>query len=96
MKLLKVQSSAIGAIGYDDENNTLAVMFPNRAVYFYVGVPSRLFEEFVAAESKGGFFAKEVKDQYSSFSLEETEVFPKGAHAAIVSALESIHGVVAI
>jgi hypothetical protein len=43
---------------------TLEVEFRSGAVYRYFAVPRRVFEEFLAAESKGSFFNRIIKPRY--------------------------------
>lgn len=50
-----VSSSAIRAIGYRPADETIIVEFHKRGTYTYAGSP-QLFEEFLAAPSKGRFF----------------------------------------
>ena len=95
MKLVKVESSVIESVGYDEENNTLAVQFLTKKVYFYLGIPTIIWEKFVDAESKGSFFSKEIKGQYSSFTLDDKEVLPIGTLSAIMETLEKLHTAVA-
>ena len=52
-RMVPVASSAISAIGYRDE--TIVVVFRRGGTYEYSG-SEELFEEFVAAPSKGQFF----------------------------------------
>lgn len=46
------------------EGGRLYLEFQNGRVYSYEGVPEALYEELLAAESAGKFFAKRIKDVY--------------------------------
>lgn len=58
-----VESNQVGAIGYDDATQTLAVQFKRgaRAIYNYPGVTRETFEAFRGAESIGTFFGANIK-----------------------------------
>ncbi|HEX3405935.1 MAG TPA: KTSC domain-containing protein, partial [Caulobacteraceae bacterium] len=57
-------STAIRAIRYDAERRRLVVRFIDGDEYAYVGVPGEVHRSFVDAESKGGFFASEIRGRY--------------------------------
>ncbi len=65
--LEKVDSSNINAIGFEadstNEVGTLYVRFSEGQIYSYEAVPRALHEEFLAAESKGSFFAQNIKNK---------------------------------
>jgi hypothetical protein len=58
-----VESNQVGAIGYDDATQTLAVQFKRgaRAIYHYPGVTRETFEAFKGAGSIGTFFGQHIK-----------------------------------
>ena len=58
-----VQSSQVGAVGYDAATNTLAVRFARGPghIYHYPNVAPKVYDDFMAAESKGTFFTKHIK-----------------------------------
>ena len=57
----KVASSNISEVGW--EANTLYVQFTN-ALYSYKAVPEDVYNRLLTAQSKGAFFAKEIKGKY--------------------------------
>lgn len=59
-----VTSSSLASIGYAPTQAALEVEFRHGAVYRYLDVPAEVFEAFLAAESKGTFFNRAVKDCY--------------------------------
>ena len=59
----EVDSSNIAAIGHDGIS-TLRVNFNRGASYHYFEVPFSVFEEFLAAESKGAFLNYRIKERY--------------------------------
>jgi hypothetical protein len=58
----QVESTSIAAIGHED--GVLEVEFRNGGVYRYHGVPKAVFARLLAAESKGRFFNRRVRDAY--------------------------------
>ncbi len=62
--LKSVQSSNIDAIGYNRRRTTLYVRFLNGGLYGYFGVSKDVFDEFLAAESKGKFLHAHIKSTY--------------------------------
>ena len=59
-----VDSSAIRGIDYEPSSRTLLVIFIDGDGYAYFGVPPELYAAFLAAESKGRFFAEQVRDRF--------------------------------
>jgi hypothetical protein len=59
MEMYKVDSSNIAFIGWADSK--MVVEFKNGSKYEYPGVDEKLFKCFLAAESKGKFFAQNIK-----------------------------------
>jgi hypothetical protein len=67
---MQVESTAIRDIRYDEERAKLFVTFSDGDAYVYVGVPGEVHRSFVDADSKGRFFAYEIRDQYPYNKLE--------------------------
>ena len=65
MERTPVSSSIIAAIGYHADSLTLEVELNRGIVYSYSGVPSIVYEMFIAADSKGKYFNANIKDRYS-------------------------------
>jgi hypothetical protein len=59
-----VESSNLKSIGYSAARNTLAVEFRNGTIVHYSGVGMELATAFYCAESKGSFFAKQVRGKF--------------------------------
>lgn len=62
MEMLPVQSSVIDSIGYDQATSNLMVVFRDGHVYEFHMVPQHVWEEFLAASSKGAFFNEMLKE----------------------------------
>ena len=61
---MHVDSDAIRDIAYDAERAKLFVQFADGDRYVYVGVPGEVHRSFLDADSKGRFFAFEIRDRY--------------------------------
>jgi hypothetical protein len=64
MELHSVDSSMIQAFGYDPERQTLLVIFNSGKTYRYFEVPPEVYEELLAADSKGSYMRSFVIDCY--------------------------------
>ena len=63
--LQDVESTLIQQVGYDAATQTLTVkLVTDGSVYEYLGVPQAVYDQFMAAESKGNFFTKNIKNVY--------------------------------
>lgn len=59
-----VQSSNVSSLGYDPASNTLEVEFVKGSIYQYFGVPLIVYEQLMAAPSKGQFINTYIKNAY--------------------------------
>lgn len=65
MKLQRVESSAIEAVGYDAERGWLEVRWIGQErAYRYYGVPAEVYEDLLAADSIGAYVNQWVKPVY--------------------------------
>lgn len=64
MEMMPVKSSNIAAAGWDASTSTLVIQFKEGKQYAYTGVPESLYRAFLAAPSKGAFFAKRIRDHF--------------------------------
>jgi hypothetical protein len=64
-------STAIRRLSYDEETSTLFVTFVDGDTYAYFDAPRGLFQDFRAARSKGGFFARKVRNRYRYQRVDE-------------------------
>jgi len=65
-------SSSIASYEYDDETLVLTVEFKSKTKYNYYDVNSSLIVNFDGAESKGKFFAANIKDKFHVEIVEES------------------------
>jgi len=64
MKLKKVKSANISAVGYDAKKNKLVVEFTSGTIYEYQDVPVRMYHRLLLAPSKGKFFNQNIKQAF--------------------------------
>lgn len=65
MQTIQVQSQAIKSIAWDQRLGVLSIEFSS-GIYKYYGVPQTVVDEFFLAESKGKYFNKNIKNQYTT------------------------------
>ena len=58
-----VVSSLLSSIGYSIEA-TLELEFRSGAIYRYFAVPQAVFQDLIAAESKGAYFNRHVRNRF--------------------------------
>ena len=67
IEMKSVKSSLLDKVGYDPEAKVLAVqMNYSSDVYLYQDVPQDIFDDLLAAESKGGFYVKNIKGKFKT------------------------------
>ena len=71
--LVPVISGNLKAVGYDAATQTLDVQFASSRVYRYSGVPAKVHEELIGAESIGSHFARNVRGKFPSVDLESLD-----------------------
>ena len=69
MKLIRVNSSSIRGVGYEEDRNVLYVQFIDGEVYEYLNVPVSDFIDLMNASS-GWFVNKRIKPYYDYRKLE--------------------------
>lgn len=60
-----VDSTTMRSVGYEAPSRILEIEFDSGAVYQYLGVPARIYQQLLRAESKGRYFNSEIRDIYS-------------------------------
>jgi ATP-dependent DNA helicase RecG len=61
---IPVVSSNIAAVGYDKEAQILEIEFHHGAIYQYVDVPEKVFEELINSPAKASFYMNEIKGKF--------------------------------
>jgi hypothetical protein len=71
MHMQNIESSSnIRAFGHSPATNAMRIQFANGSVYEYTGVPQDIVEGFASAESKGSYFAKNIRGQFEAVKIE--------------------------
>jgi len=61
MEMIKVQSSNVESIGYDNTQNILYIEFKHGGKYKYLNVDRYIYDNLLVADSKGKFFDQNIK-----------------------------------
>lgn len=69
MELITVDSSMLHAVGYDADAGELEAVFASGQVWRYRGVPREVYEELLAADSKGRYMNDNVIDVYPDYRV---------------------------
>jgi hypothetical protein len=56
-----VSSTSLQSVGYDEAKQILEVEFQRGTVYQYFEVPPQIYQELLAADSHGTYFAQNIK-----------------------------------
>ena len=59
-----VESSLIQSVSYDAATSLLTVVLEDNSTYEYKAVPESVYQELMAAESKGSYFVKNIKGKF--------------------------------
>ena len=67
IEMKSVSSSFLDKVGYDAQAKVLAIQMKNSSdVYLYQDVPQRIFDDLLAADSKGAYYVKNIKGKYKT------------------------------
>ena len=69
MQWLPLDSSVFTAAAYVAEKQTLYLRFRTGELYRYFDFPAKLYRDFLAADSKGQYFAHNIRDRFSCEQL---------------------------
>lgn len=64
MNFIPVDSTTLEQIAYDPNQRLLCLQFHNNAAYSYFDVPRIVFEELLAAISKGLYFNRSIRGRF--------------------------------
>ena len=59
-----VISSVFTSVAFDEDKRQLYLRFGSGKVYRYFGFPADQYDELLAAESKGGYFAESIRGRF--------------------------------
>jgi len=64
MDEMRVESTALRALAYDDDRGILQLEFRTGAIYHYYGVPVAVYEALRGAPSKGSYFNRVIRGRF--------------------------------
>ena len=64
MEMIPVESSNLKAVGYDIDESILVIEFDSGAAYEYYDVPQYVYDELMAADSKGKYAHQNIYKVY--------------------------------
>ena len=64
MNEMRVESTALRAVGYDDGRWVLQLEFRTRAIYYYYGVAAAVYAALLGASSKGSYFNRVIRGRF--------------------------------
>ncbi len=68
-EVVRVESSVIDSIEYNNHEEELIVNFHNGSAYQYVSVSEETFRDFLKAPSQGQYFNQYIKHNYKFYRL---------------------------
>ncbi len=76
MKWVPMESSAFKAGAYADDERALYLEFRNGEIYRYFNFPAQRFQEFLAADSKGRYFRRNILGRFPYERLQRASISP--------------------
>ena len=64
MNEMRMESTTLRAVAYDDGRGVLQLEFRTRAIYHYYGVPAAVYEALLSAPSKGSYFNRVIRGRF--------------------------------
>lgn len=64
MEMIRVSSSAIRAVGYDESSALMKITFVEGHTYNFCRVPIHVFRGLLSAASKGTYYNNHIRDRY--------------------------------
>jgi hypothetical protein len=59
-----LESKALASAAYSSRRRILDLEFRSGAVYRYFDFPRQQYEAFLAADSRGGYFSRKIRDRF--------------------------------
>lgn len=64
MNQMRVESTTLWTLAYDDGRGILQLEFRSRAIYHYYGVAAAIYEALQCAASKGSYFNRVIRGRF--------------------------------
>ena len=65
MEMIRVNSSAMSAVGYDAPSGRMKITFTQGHTYDFCHVPQRIYDGLMRASSQGTYYNDHIKDRYT-------------------------------
>ena len=62
---VRLESTSLASAGYDSGRRSLEIEFQSGAIYRYRDVPATVFADLLKAESKGRYFAQQIRGKFT-------------------------------
>lgn len=89
MQRIEVKSSMFKSVGYDPKEEILEVEFSNGVVYQYKNFTMHDWTQFRQQESLGGWFARNIRNKFTSKRMEPEDAENSAEKTAAPSAAET-------
>ncbi|MCB1947370.1 KTSC domain-containing protein [Nitrosomonas sp.] len=67
MEMIRVNSSAMRAVGYDPTTRRMRITFDQGDSYDFCGVPLHIYEGLMHASSKGIYYNDHIRDRFQCY-----------------------------
>lgn len=67
MEMIRVNSSAIAAVGYDPPSQRMKIQFKQGKTYDFCRVPQSVFDGLLSASSKGSYYDSHIRNRYQCY-----------------------------
>lgn len=67
MEMMRVNSQAIRAVGYEPDSRRMKITFEQGDTYDFCNVPAYIYEGLMNARSKGEYYNDHIRDRYQCF-----------------------------
>ena len=65
MERMRIKSSDLRSVGYDEVPQILDIEFPHGGIYQYFGVPKKIYDDLIkSVSSHGQFHTRYIKNRY--------------------------------
>jgi len=68
---IAVDSSLLASAAYDADESVLQLEFRDGAIYRYFAVPSAVYHDLLAADSKGSYFNQQIRGSFRHIRLRQ-------------------------
>ncbi len=70
LQLIPVESSMLSAVGYDADSQELVAVFRTGGTWRYRGVPRQVYDDLLAASSKGTYMHAHILGVYADYRVQ--------------------------